>query len=117
MGTGNKHIPYLVEEKEYIRNDYAKALAFADYVTMYKRKNLFEIKNVIFNGPATIVLWADGTKTVVKAQEGETFDPEKGIAMAISKKALGNKYSYYNTFKKYLKKHNAVKPIVLKMKY
>lgn len=55
-----------------------------------------EIKNVIFNEPATIVFWADGTKTVVKCQEGDIFDPEKGLTMAITKKALGNKGSYYN---------------------
>lgn len=61
-----------------------------------------EIKDVIFNGPATIVLWKDGTKTVVKAQEGEIIDYEKGIAMAIAKRMLGNKGSYYDTFTKYL---------------
>ena len=35
------------------------------------------IKNVIFNDPATIVFWNDDTKTVVKAQSAEAFDPEK----------------------------------------
>lgn len=68
-----------------------------------------EIEDVIFNGPATIVKWKDGTKTIVKAQEDKTcgmlepVDYEKGLAMAIAKKALGNKGNYYNTFKKYLK--------------
>lgn len=60
------------------------------------------IKNVIFNDPATIVFWNDGTKTVVNAQDGDIFDPEKGLAMAISKKALGNKGNYCKTFKKWL---------------
>ena len=62
-----------------------------------------EIKKVIFNDPATIVLWKDGTKTVVKAQDKEEFDKEKGPAMAISKKSLGNEGQYYDTFKKWLK--------------
>ena len=62
-----------------------------------------EIKNVIFNDPATIILWKDGTKTVVKAQDKEEFDKEKGLAMAISKKSLGNEGQYYDTFKKWLK--------------
>lgn len=61
-----------------------------------------EIKDVIFNEPATIILWADGTKTVVKCQKGEGYDPEKGMAMAISKKALGNKGNYCEVFKKWL---------------
>ena len=63
-----------------------------------------KIKKVIFNDPATIVFWRDGSKTVVKAQPEEEFDPEKGLAMAIAKKALGNEGNYYNTFKKFLPK-------------
>ena len=65
-----------------------------------------DIKDVIFNDPATIVFWLDGTKTVVKCQPGETFDPEKGLAMAISKKVLGNDYGYYETFAKYVGRYN-----------
>ena len=61
------------------------------------------IKNVIFNDPATIVFWSDNTKTVVKAQN-EPFDPEKGLAMAICKRALGNEGNYYNEIKKWLPK-------------
>ena len=61
-----------------------------------------EIKNVIFNDPATIVFWNDGTKTVVKCQDCDDFDPEKGLAMAITKKAYGNKGSYCNKLKKWL---------------
>lgn len=60
-----------------------------------------KIEKVIFNDPATIVFWKDGTKTVVKAQD-EAFDPEKGLAMAISKKALGNEGNYFEEFKKWL---------------
>lgn len=58
------------------------------------------IDKVIFNDPATIVFWSDGTKTVVKANN-EEFDKEKGLAMAISKKAFGNKGNYFNNFKKF----------------
>lgn len=63
------------------------------------------IANVIFNDPATIVFWSDGTKTVVKTQDGEEFDPEKGLAMAIAKKAFCNKGSYYNEIKKWTDKY------------
>lgn len=61
------------------------------------------INNVIFHDPATVVYWTDGTKTVVKSQ-GEPYDPEKGLAMAIAKKALGNQGNYYEVFKKWLPK-------------
>ena len=58
-----------------------------------------KIMKVTFNYPATIVEWDDGTKTVVKARDDEPFDHEKGLAMAIAKKALGNDNSYYMIFK------------------
>lgn len=60
------------------------------------------IKDVKFNPPATIVFWADKTKTVVKAQGTDVFDPEKGLAMAIIKKLCGNKGNYNNVFHKWL---------------
>lgn len=63
-----------------------------------------DIKKVIFNDPATIVIWADGEKTVVKCQNGEPYDPEKGIAMAITKRALGNKGNYFDEIKKWTSK-------------
>lgn len=69
------------------------------------RQNMLDrIEKVIFNNPVTVVIWRDGTKTVVKC-EGEAFDPEKGLAMAIVKKLLGyNNGYYYEVFKKWLPK-------------
>ena len=74
-------------------------------IDAYRNKNqksLPKIEKVIFNAPATIVFWKDGTKTVVKAQGDDEFDPEKGLAMAICKKALGNDRDYYNVFLKHV---------------
>lgn len=48
------------------------------------------ISRVIFNDPATIILWSDGTKTVAKTHGNDAFDPEKGFAVACAKKLLGN---------------------------
>ena len=62
----------------------------------------FQPKKIIFNGPATIILWNDGTKTVVKCQDGDTFDKEKGVALCFMKKSLGNRSNFNNIFKKYL---------------
>lgn len=61
------------------------------------------IKKVIFNAPATIVFWADGTKTVVKCGKGDKWDPEKGLAMACAKKLLGNEDGYHMEIAKYVK--------------
>lgn len=60
-----------------------------------------QIKKLIFNPPATIVFWNDGTKTVVKCQNYEEFDPEKGLAMAFFKKMHGNKGHYFEEIKKW----------------
>lgn len=79
---------------------------------MYKNLRPW-IQNVIFNDPATIVFWSDGTKTVVKCQENEVFDPEKGLAIAISKKFLGNKGNYCNEFKKWLPEEAKEEPVLL----
>lgn len=65
-------------------------------------KPIPSIEKVIFNDPATIIFWKDGTKTIVKAQDGDVFDEEKGLAMAICKKIFGNKGNYCNELKKWL---------------
>lgn len=65
--------------------------------------NIPEVKKVIFNDPATIVYWKDGTKTVVKCQDGDDFDLEKGFAMAFLKKCWGNKGNFNDKLIKIMK--------------
>lgn len=48
------------------------------------------VNRIIFNDPATIVFWNDGTKTVVKCQKGQTFNPYFGLCAAIAKKLYGS---------------------------
>lgn len=108
-----RYITYKENEsfsKWYKQNPAFDAARYAvDYCGVNKSKNPFEIKKVIFNPPATIVLWADGTKTVVKCRDNDVFDCEKGLAMAIAKKALGNQGNYYNVFRKHLNDSEQVK--------
>lgn len=52
------------------------------------RKLLNEIKEVRFNGPATIIFWGDNTKTVVKRISEDVDDPVVGFLMAVNKKLL-----------------------------
>lgn len=60
------------------------------------------IKKVIFSGPCTIVLWDDGTKTMVRCLEDDFYDPEKAVMMAYLKKHFG----YSNTqMSKWLQKY------------
>lgn len=50
------------------------------------------IDKVIFRDKYTIVFWNDGTKSKVKCGAHDTYDPEKGLAMALLKGMLGNRY-------------------------
>lgn len=79
-----------------LERHYSTSLETLTFAAMGKPK----IQKVIFNNPATIILWTDGTKTVVKCQPGDIYDKEKGFVMAYLKKLLGND----NTFNKEINK-------------
>lgn len=96
-------IPYHI----FARGNNKTMASLKEYFNMiYGTQSIFEITNVIFNNPATIVFWADGTKTVVKCSENDTFDPEKGLAMAIVKRAYGNDNSFHKVFKTWIKEED-----------
>lgn len=61
-------------------------------------REIIYIRKIIFNPPATIVFWTDGTKTVVKCKEDDIFDKETGLAMAICKRMFSR-----SEFKKLIK--------------
>ena len=52
------------------------------------------IEKAIFNDPATIVIFSDGTKTVVKCQEGDTYDKRTGLLLCCAKRLFGNTGRY-----------------------
>lgn len=66
-------------------------------INLLKVRTLPEIEKVIFRKPHTIVIWANGDKTVVNCSE-EDFDEEKGLAIAIARK-----YMSRGKFKKMIK--------------
>lgn len=94
-------------------------ITYADYYAKQKNERKqtmrkpIKIKKVIFNNPATIVMWSDGTKTVVKCSERDTYDPEKGLAMAIAKKSFGNKGNYYKEIKYWLPEESEKQDIIV----
>lgn len=47
------------------------------------------VKKIVRNGPATIVFWDDGTKTIVKRAEGTKDDIYMAFCSAFTKKMLG----------------------------
>ena len=49
-----------------------------------------EVRQIIYNDPATIVYWKDGSKTVVKCTENDTYSPTTGLALCVMKKVYGD---------------------------
>lgn len=62
-----------------------------------------KMKKVIFNGPATTILWKDGSKTTVKCQAEDVWSDEVGIAMCCLKRVLGNEGNFNNIFREAMK--------------
>lgn len=80
-----------------------------------------EIKQVIINPPATIIIWTDGTNTVCKTKAPEVdhitlpdgtklavvpkdeYDPEVGVAMCIAKKYFGSRNQFTKAVKRAMK--------------
>lgn len=58
------------------------------------------ITKVIFNDPATIVFWSDGTKTVAKCSDEDYYDKTTGLAIAVCKKIMG--YRYREIFQEFI---------------
>lgn len=56
-------------------------------------------KQVIYNPPATICLWPDGTKTVVKCHDGDTYSREFGLLACIAKHAYGDHGRWYDVLR------------------
>lgn len=77
-----------------------------DHNPPYKPTSLPEIKKVIFNKPATIVFWADGTKTVVKCHGDDKYSKDAGLAWCIAKKATGNSEEFIDIFEKWIPKND-----------
>ena len=90
---------YLDAYRQYLNADHRQI----NYLNAFRAMTTgVSISKVVFNDPATIIIWSDGIKTVVKCGERDRFDPEKGLAMAITKRVLGNQGNYYNELKKWL---------------
>lgn len=77
--------PFAVKEKDPL---------IKTVITSKKEKNVmstidFRVKKIMHNGPATIVFWKDGTKTVVRLKEGDKYDPYAAFTAAVAKRLYG----------------------------
>lgn len=81
--------PYFNE----IVQSYADGL-MKELTKMNLHKNLPSmVEKIVYNGPATIVFWKDGTKTVVKCHEGDQFDEVTGFLLCCLRKTM-TQHSY-----------------------
>lgn len=83
-----------------------EALGLVDHTQVqksgYRTVEILNIKRVIFNDPVTVVLWTDGSKTVVRCQDGDTYSEEVGISMCVMKRVFGNTGKYNEIFKRFI---------------
>ena len=72
----NGFVDGMTESVRHLENEFYKnRIDLIDYVT--------------FNGPATIIFFKDGTKTVLKCHDEDTYSIPTGFALALLKKILG----------------------------
>lgn len=71
----------------------SRASKFSTYYNTYKLPGgvgPYYIKQVIFNPPATICFWNDGTKTVTKCSKTDIYSKEAGLSICVLKKLMGS---------------------------
>lgn len=89
------------------KNDYkgkVREITSAKLISAPKRKDS-GIKEVFFNEDkrTTCVLWKDGTRTIVKCNENDSWDKEKALSICYMKKFFDNKGYFNEVLKKYCK--------------
>lgn len=72
----------------FLDNIPVRTIALLDNISV---KNNIKMTKIILNCPATIVFWNDHTKTVVKCDLLDKYNPYTGVAMAVAKKFLSSK--------------------------
>ena len=70
----------------YCKNDVLMTMKAAETKNFYS----LNVSKIIFNPPATIVFWEDGTKTVVKCSAEDEFSEYYGFLAALGKKVYEN---------------------------
>ena len=99
LHTGDAQSPegivrLVYEEPEVKRNPYIRYDKFWTAANLTSARP--HIDHAIFNGPATIVFWKDGTKTVVKHDGKGRKDKRLAILYAFFRKIYGEGKPYHN---------------------
>lgn len=48
------------------------------------------VKQIIYSGPKTIIIWSDGSKTIVSCSKNDVYDRYAGFCAAVTKKIFGS---------------------------
>lgn len=64
-------------------------------------------EKVVFNPPATVVVWDDGSKTVVRCDEEDMYDEREGFLLCCAKRLMGNGGSYNDELAEHCPSHGA----------
>lgn len=84
------HIKEKTEEKTMEHRRVATSYGNRAFEPSYR----LDIKRIVVNGPATIVLWNDGSKTVVKLNEDDPCNWCTAVAYALAKKHFGTNSAF-----------------------
>ena len=79
-------MPYKKDYLSMSAQDFVKKIIFPDLMTTEPKPSP---SRIIYNNPATIVFWNDGTKTVVKLAKGEKFNKYYAFCAALAKRIYG----------------------------
>ena len=93
-----------ISYKDLMNIKYSGVIVSDNSVKIKSMDRKLGIRKIIFNDPATIVIWDDGEKTVVKTND-EEFSKEHGLAMAIAKRYFGSRSQFLKAVENGCDKH------------
>ena len=84
----------LEEQGLYVNPNYFKNYKFAGgfaYIDFKKQGKIEDvhITEVLYKNPVVVVFWSDGTKTTSRADNGDMYNPDAGLALCVLKKLTG----------------------------
>lgn len=90
VGKGNKMKDKIIYTKSLEKAEYGGTLSpFYINNTCGTLGNEVYITKVLYNNPATIVFWSDGTQTRNVCPKNTLYNPDSGLAFCVLKKFMG----------------------------
>lgn len=72
------------------KDEYDNLLPCVNDIVKTAINDTFAVKRIHKSGPVTVVIWNDGTKTVVRCAEGSKDDPYAAFCAAVTKRIYGS---------------------------